>query len=203
MSYTTGTNAPDGGGHGSNGQSQYQTDREPGLPLGGQAPQAGIDPAGTPAGTREGAPYQQEGEDLRGRGASLASDAGAKLSDTANAHKQNAADSLKRTADALHRSGEQLEGEQDTIARLVERGADELGALADTLRNNDFRGLVGTLGNMARRQPALFIGATMAAGFALARVGRLAAGSKAGATDRTTWNGNTEHPAYVDAGGKL
>lgn len=43
-----------------------------------------------------------------------------------------------------------------------------------SLRSNDLKSLMGDLASLARRQPALFVGATMAAGFALTRVGRLA-----------------------------
>ena len=93
----------------------------------------------------------------------------------AEGHKQDVAGYLDDVAQAVHRSGEQLEGHQDWIAHVVERGADELGALANTLRTNDLQSLLGELGSLARRQPALFVGASMAAGFALARVGRLAA----------------------------
>ena len=77
-------------------------------------------------------------------------------------------------AGAVHRSGEQLEGQQDWLAQLVERGADELGNLASTVRSNDLRGLIGKLEDMARRQPVLFVGAAMAAGFASARLGKVA-----------------------------
>ena len=74
----------------------------------------------------------------------------------------------------MHRSGAQLEGQQDWLAQLVERGADELGNLASTVRSNDLRGLIGKLEDMARRQPVLFVGAAMAAGFAGARLGKVA-----------------------------
>ena len=90
------------------------------------------------------------------------------------ARKDELADQLEGAAHAIHRAGAQLEGEQDWLARLVERGAAELGTLAQSLRTNDLRSLMGNLDELARRQPALFAGASLAAGFALARVGRVA-----------------------------
>ncbi len=54
------------------------------------------------------------------------------------------------------------------------------------LRTNDLQSLMGDLSSLARRQPALFVGATMAAGFALARVGRLAATGAASAPAATS-----------------
>ena len=84
------------------------------------------------------------------------------------------ADQLEDVTKAVHRSGEQLEGHQDFVAHLVERGAAELSTLASTLRSNHLRGLMGNLQDLAQRQPALFAGASLAAGFALARVGKVA-----------------------------
>ncbi len=99
---------------------------------------------------------------------------GEQASSVAEAQKANLAERLEDVAKAVHKSGEQLEGHQDWVAKLVEQGADELTSLATTLRSNDLQSLLGDLGSLARRQPALFVGASMAAGFALTRIGRLA-----------------------------
>lgn len=115
--------------------------------------------------------------DAKARIGSLASAIGEQASSMAEAQKSGLADKLEDVAKAVHRSGEQLEGHQDFAAHLVERGAAELSALATTLRSNDLQGLLADLGSLARRQPALFIGASMAAGFALTRIGRLAVSS--------------------------
>jgi hypothetical protein len=113
--------------------------------------------------------------DAQDRASSLLGAATQKASSVAEAQKENVAGYIDDVAKAVHRSGEQLEGHQDWVAHMVERGAAELSSLANTLRTNDLQSLMGDLGSLARRQPALFVGATMAAGFALARVGRLAA----------------------------
>ena len=103
-------------------------------------------------------------------------------SSVAEAQKANLAERLEDVAKAVHKSGEQLEGHQDWVAKLVEQGADELTSLATTLRSNDLQSLLGDLGSLARRQPALFVGASMAAGFALTRIGRLAVSGPSAAT---------------------
>ena len=112
--------------------------------------------------------------DAKDRASSLASDAKETATSAAETQKDNLAGQLDSFADAVHRSGEQFEGEQDWVAKLVKRGSDELGALADTLRANDLQSLVGNLDGLARRQPALFLGASVIAGFALARIGKVA-----------------------------
>ena len=112
--------------------------------------------------------------DAKARGASLAAEAKDRVASAAEESKQGIAERLDDAAKAMHRSGEQLEGHQDWIAHLVERGADELGSLATTVRTNDLRGLLGKLEDLARRQPAVFVGAAMAAGFAAVRLGKVA-----------------------------
>ncbi len=114
-------------------------------------------------------------QEAQARGGALVEEVGNRASSAARAQKEGLAGRLDDMAQAVHRSGEQLEGHQDWIAGLVERGADELSALANTLRTNDLRSLMSNLENLARRQPALFVGASLAAGFALARVGRVVA----------------------------
>ena len=87
--------------------------------------------------------------------------------------KEGIADRIDDVAKAVHRSGEQFEGKQDWIAHAIEQGAAELSALADTLRDNDIMSLAGKVQSLAKRQPALFISASLAAGFAVARLGKV------------------------------
>ncbi|MDQ2763559.1 MAG: hypothetical protein M3Y22_08760 [Pseudomonadota bacterium] len=118
-------------------------------------------------------------QDAQARSASLTSEVKERVASMAQTEKNSLAERLKDIAQAVHRSGEQLEGHQDWAASVVERGADELATLAETLRKNDLRSLMDNLQDLVKRQPALFTGATLAAGFALARVGRIAVASAA------------------------
>ncbi len=122
---------------------------------------------------------KEVGQDAKARAGSIAGTIGEKVTSVAESQKSQLADKLEDVAKAVHRSGEQLEGHQDWVAHLVERGAAELSSLATTLRSNDLQSVLGDLGSLARRQPALFVGASMAAGFALSRVGRLAVSAPA------------------------
>lgn len=138
--------------------------------VGGQAMQAGTDAVGQ---------AKDVAQDAMSRASSVAGALGDKASAVAESQKSQLADKLEDVAKAVHRSGEALEGQQDWVAHMVERGAAELSTLATTLRTNDLQSLLGELGSLARRQPALFVGASMAAGFALTRVGRLAVAAPA------------------------
>jgi hypothetical protein len=137
------------------------------------------------AARQTGAQARQVGADALDRAHDIAHEAksrataamgaiGTQASSVAEAQKANVAEQLEDVAKAVHKSGEQLEGHQDWVAKLIERGADELTSLATTLRSNDLQSLLGDLGSLARRQPALFVGVSMATGFALTRIGRLA-----------------------------
>ena len=125
-----------------------------------------------------GAAVKEMAQDATTHGAALAGEVAGGVKEqvlsAAEEGKDGVAERLENVAGAVHRSGEQLEGQQDWLAQLVERGADELGNLASTVRSNDLRGLVGKLEDMARKQPVLFVGAAMAAGFASARLGKVA-----------------------------
>ena len=90
----------------------------------------------------------------------------------ANEQKQGLADQIEGLAQSVHKSGEQFAGQQDWIAGAIDRGANELSSLANALRENDLGSLYGQVRSLARQQPALFIGACLAGGFALARVGK-------------------------------
>lgn len=107
-------------------------------------------------------------------GSSLVDAVSERVGSAAEAGKSSLAEQLEDVAKAVHRAGAELEGHQDWMAHLVERGAAELSTLATTLRNNDMQELMSSIDGIARRQPALFAGASLAAGFALARVGRVA-----------------------------
>jgi hypothetical protein len=126
------------------------------------------------AGAQAAGQAKEVAHDAAARASSLAGDVTERVTSATEAQKNSLADRLDDMAKAVHRSGEQLEGHQDFVAHLVERGAAELSVVAQTLRTNDLRSLMSTIDDLARRQPALFAGASLAAGFALARVGRVA-----------------------------
>ena len=90
--------------------------------------------------------------------------------------KHDLADRVDGFAIAVHKSGEQFSGNQDWIASAVGRGAAELSTVATALRENDLNGLIGEVRNFARQQPAAFVGASLMAGFALARLGKIIVG---------------------------
>ena len=98
------------------------------------------------------------------------------MSTACEAQKGAAADLVEQLARSVQQSGEQFEGKQDWIASAIGRGAAELNTLAGAIRDKDLGEFANEVGAFARRQPALFIGATLAVGFAVARLGKVVAG---------------------------
>jgi hypothetical protein len=108
---------------------------------------------------------------------SAAGQAKQKLTGALEARKGTAADYVEQLAQTVQRSGQQFEGQQDWLASAIGRGAAELNTLAGTIRDKDLGQLASEVQSFARAQPALFMGAALATGFAVARLGKVAAGS--------------------------
>jgi hypothetical protein len=107
----------------------------------------------------------------QGHVASLVADVKERVALAAEDRKGEVAHAIDNVAKAVHETAGKLEG-QDWLAQMIERGAGELGTLATTLRSNDLQGLLGKLDELARRHPAVFVGAAMAVGFGAARVAK-------------------------------
>jgi hypothetical protein len=81
-----------------------------------------------------------------------------------------AADHIEGVAKVLHETVDQLrQRSPGAVTDYAERAVGGLDSLADALREQDVRALVGQVEDFARRQPVLFIAGTVAIGFALAR----------------------------------
>ena len=111
---------------------------------------------------------------------SLIDQAKARVGTTLSDQKDGIADRIDQLAETVHQSSTQFEGKQDWLAGAIDRGATELGTLAMALRDNDLASLFQQVQSIARRQPGLFIGASLAAGFAVARLGKLVVADASG-----------------------
>lgn len=85
--------------------------------------------------------------------------------------KGTAADQLTGIARALHQSADQCMSSEDQrqAGRVIEQAASGLDRLADTLRSRDVDAMIDQATSLMRRQPALFVGGTVVAGFMLSR----------------------------------
>jgi hypothetical protein len=84
--------------------------------------------------------------------------------------QQAAAAGVGDLAGALRSAAHELDSERKaSVARVVGRAADGLERLAATLRSKDLDTMVSDAQTFARREPALFLGAAVAAGFLAVR----------------------------------
>lgn len=85
--------------------------------------------------------------------------------------QRTAASSLGSFAEALRKSARDMQGDsqQAGVARFAQSAADGLERLSGTLRSKDLDSFVRDAESLARRQPALFFGAAVAAGFLAVR----------------------------------
>ena len=136
--------------------------------------QAGMDRAASAAASAKDVAGSAAGQ-AKDQASSLVGQVKDKAVAAVSDQKEGLADRLDGFVQSLHKSGEQFAGQQDWIAEAIERGASELGSLATSLRENDVASLITQVKSLAKRQPALFVGASLAAGFAVARFGKIVA----------------------------
>ncbi len=92
------------------------------------------------------------------------------LADKAEEQKDGVADRIGAIADRAHSTADELRDREAWLAGLIDRGARELDGFADAVRHRDINTIWSSLESFGRRQPALFMGAAVAAGFALTRL---------------------------------
>ncbi len=96
--------------------------------------------------------------------------------DMADSQKDKACRTLDDFAGALHAAARNLKKEeQDFPARYADLAADQVERLSRTLRTREWDGLIADAEGFARRNPGLFMGGAMLAGFLIARAVRGAA----------------------------
>lgn len=95
---------------------------------------------------------------------------------------ERATNVAETTSSALRRAADDVEGDNRVIGTALRKGAETIERAAQSLQGGDISRVVDDLNGFARRQPALFLGASVALGFALARVGKTAIEQNTGST---------------------
>jgi hypothetical protein len=84
--------------------------------------------------------------------------------------RRAAADEIGGVVNALRKTANDLDMEhRASTATLIGRAADSLDRVAGTLRERDFRTLIGQVEGYARQHPGMFFGGSVIAGLLLAR----------------------------------
>lgn len=107
---------------------------------------------------------------VREQAESLRRDAQARSTEFLEDKKMYAAGELSDVAQALRYGADSLRQQQhDQAGRYVNLAADSLEQFAGVLRQRDVGRLARDAGELARRQPGVFLGGAVAAGFLLSR----------------------------------
>lgn len=101
----------------------------------------------------------------------------------ASSQKDRAVDTLGGMAQALHKAGQQIsQDNQPVIGGLLDKAGSQIDQVSGYLRDRDVNGLVQDAENLARTQPALFLGGAFVLGLALARFLKSSGSGSVGAT---------------------
>jgi len=106
---------------------------------------------------------------VKEQAAAVASEVGHELNKTAQEQVGRGAEAIRGFASAVEAAGSELEKVSPDLARYVRDSADKIRNVSNDLSNREVNELLKTAADFARSQPAIFIGATIAAGFVLAR----------------------------------
>ena len=99
----------------------------------------------------------------------FAQDVGVELGKAGEDQKKRGVDAIRNVARAIDSAASELEGQSPAVARMVHDTARQVDGLSDNLSQRSVNELMRTAAELARTQPALFIGGSVVAGFALAR----------------------------------
>lgn len=84
--------------------------------------------------------------------------------------KSRAADNLHGMADGFRQMSEQMrEKDQNYLSQYIDRAADQIERVSEYMRESDINDLIDDAQQLARRQPAIFVGGAFALGFLMAR----------------------------------
>lgn len=152
--------------------------REPAMSSTGESPQVmGAESSGASA-------TQAAKEQAKQQAGAMWHDTRENMRSALRQRQQDAAAGVGDVAGALRSAAQELDGRQKgSAARMVERAADGLERLSGTLRSKDLESMVSEAERFARREPALFLGAAVAAGFLAVRFLR----------------SSSEHPTYDES----
>jgi hypothetical protein len=129
---------------------------------------------------------EETAERLRHEAEELARDAKQRAESLAEEQKGVLAEELESVVGALRATARNLdEQHQRSAARYTEWAAERLGDVSRSLREKDLGGVLNDAENFARRQPGVFFGGAVAAGFLLSRFLKSSAGrQRTGPYDR-------------------
>ena len=134
-------------------------------------------------------------EELRGDATTLTDTAKNTLHSQVDARKSDAVSQAQSLSSALDKAAGELDQSPDWLKSAFRQGAQTIQRFADSIEHKDSRQLTRDVQQFARTNPATFLGACAAAGFAAARV------MKAGVDTSSTSAGTGSQGSYGASSG--
>ena len=137
--------------------------------ISGSTKDLGGEQVGDPAAVGFTALARTASDALKDQASQLAQGVSEELSKSGESQKQRGVDALRRFARAIDTAADEIQEPVPTIARSVHEVAKQIDGFSDSLADRNVNELIDQAAQMARAQPALFLGGSVVAGFALAR----------------------------------
>ena len=109
------------------------------------------------------------GQTLKHQASDLGAEVGHEFEKTASVQKERGAEALRGFAGAMNAAADQMTTQSPTIARHIRDTASKVEAVSDNIAEKDVSDLLKSAAELAREQPAWFIGGAVAVGFGLTR----------------------------------
>lgn len=140
-------------------------------------------------------------ETVKAEGESIMESAQERLDEFVDEQTDAGAGHAQGLARAIHRAAREIEDSAPWMARYVHEAADSVDGMVRSLRDRRPGELVGSLEDLARRQPMAFFGTATLAGFAIARFARSSSAPARGARHHHDGAANREGKAGTRRGG--
>jgi hypothetical protein len=115
---------------------------------------------------------------VKNKAVEFAANMGHELSQTAETQKTRGVEAIQCFARAITSAADEIEAQSPQAARSVRDAAAKVEGLSRNLSNHSVDDLLGVVTDLARKQPLLFVGGALAAGFAVSRFLRSSANDK-------------------------
>lgn len=138
---------------------------------------------------RGAAPTEDVGESIKAKTAQVSADLKQKATQTLDQNRTTAADEIDSLAHAAHAAAADLQHhDREGLSQYVTELASNVTSLANNLRNKSVDELIHEAENIARNNPALFIGGSIAIGLGIARFAKASSHRRNDSANKTQQN---------------
>jgi ElaB/YqjD/DUF883 family membrane-anchored ribosome-binding protein len=117
-----------------------------------------------------GAAIQNQADSLVNQAKEIASEAGEKVQASIKEQKSAGADYVGNVAGIVRRAAAEFDNDLPQAGQFFRKAAEQLENVSDAIGKRDVSEIVGSVQDFARKQPTIFLGASVLLGFAAIRL---------------------------------